>query len=137
MGDRYTISAPSEKKDAAWEVLTFLYSPETMTRMYELGMGVMGVAAANTGESDVRGVALLAPTDADLVTPPEPELPTMTPDYQTVFQMIWDEGGATMDDQLAELTEAYNTAFDQAAADGKLIKEDFHIPDFDPLTWQP
>ena len=30
---------------------------------------VMGVAAANTGESEVRGVPLLAPTDADLITP--------------------------------------------------------------------
>src|SRR3712207_7561890 len=46
--------------------MKFIYSPETMTRMYELGMGVMGVAAANTGESDVRGISLLAPTNADL-----------------------------------------------------------------------
>ena len=137
MGDRYTLSATSQKKEAAWEVLTFIYSIETMTRMYELGMGVMGVAAANTGESDVRGVSLLAPTDADLITPPEPELPTMTPDYQTVFQGIWDAGGEGMDEQLATLTDAYNAAFDQAAADGKLVKEDFHIPDFDPMQWEP
>lgn len=137
MGDRYTVSAASAQKEAAWEVLKFIYSVPVMTRMYELGMGVMGVADANTGESDVRGVALLAPTEADLVTPPEPELPTMTPDYQTVFQMIWDAGGEGMDDQLATLTESYNAAFDQAAADGKLVKEDFLIPDFDPMTWQP
>jgi multiple sugar transport system substrate-binding protein len=137
MGDRYTVSAAAANKDAAWEVLKFMYSVPTMTRMYELGMGVMGVAAANTGQSDVRGVAMLAPTGSDLVTPPEPELPTMTPDYQTVMQAIWDDEGATMDDQLAELTESYNAAFDQAVADGKLTKEDFVIPDFDPLTWQP
>jgi hypothetical protein len=105
--------------------------------MYELGMGVMGVAAANTGESEVRGVSLLAPTDADLITPPEPELPTMTPDYQTVFQGIWDANGEGMDEQLATLTESYNAAFDQAAADSKLVKEDFHIPDFDPMQWEP
>ena len=35
--------------------------------MYEKGMGVMGVAAANTGESDVRGVPLLAPTERDVI----------------------------------------------------------------------
>jgi multiple sugar transport system substrate-binding protein len=137
MGDRYTLSATSKQKDAAWEVLKFIYSPETMTRMYELGMGVMGVAAANTGESDVRGVSLLAPTDADLITPPEPELPTMTPDYQTVFQSIWDANGEGMDDQLASVTDAYNAAFDQAAKDGKLVKEDFLIADFDPMQWEP
>lgn len=137
MGDRYTLSATSKNKDAAWQVLKFIYSPETMTRMYELGMGVMGVAAANTGESDVRGVPLLAPTDADLITPPEPELPTMTPDYQTVMQGIWDAGGEGMDEQLATLTDSYNAAFDQAAADGKLVKEDFLIPDFDPMQWEP
>ncbi|HEV2107060.1 MAG TPA: sugar ABC transporter substrate-binding protein [Thermomicrobiales bacterium] len=137
MGDRYTVSATTEKKDAAWEVLKYMYSVPTMTRMYELGMGVMGVEAANTGQSDVRGVPMLAPTGLDLVTPPEPELPTMTPDYQTVMQAIWDEEGANMDEQLAELTENYNAAFDQAVADGKLVKDEFVIPDFDPLTWQP
>jgi multiple sugar transport system substrate-binding protein len=137
MGDRYTLSASGENKEAAWEVMKFMYSVETMTRMYELGMGGMGVAAANTGESDVRGIPLLAPTENDLVTPPEPELPTMTPDYQTVMQKIWDDGGENMDQQLTEVEEAYNAAFDQVVAEGKLVKEDFVIPDFDPMTWQP
>lgn len=137
MGDRYTISSASQQKDAAWEVMKFMYSVETMTRMYELGMGVMGVAAANTGESDVRGIALLAPTDADLVTPPEPALPTITPDYQTVFQQILDEEGASMDDQLAALNDAYNGAFDAEIEAGNITREDFTIPDFDPLNWQP
>ncbi len=35
IGDRYTLSAASEKKDAAWEVMKFMYSVETMTTMYE------------------------------------------------------------------------------------------------------
>jgi multiple sugar transport system substrate-binding protein len=137
MGDRYSLTAPSKKKDAAWEVLKFLYSKETMTTMYEKGMGVMGVAAANTGDSPVRGVPKLAPNEHDLITPPEPELPTMTPDYQTVMQTIWDDEGKSMDDQLTKVTQAYNDAFDKAVADGLLVKEDFVIPDFDPMTWQP
>jgi multiple sugar transport system substrate-binding protein len=137
MGDRYTLSAASERKDAAWEVLKFLYSTETMNTMFTQGMGVMGVAAANSGESDVRGVANLAPTERDLIVPPEPELPTMTPDYQTVMQGIWDARGEGMDEQLAEVEAAYNAAFDQVVAEGKITREDFVIPDFDPLTWQP
>ena len=137
MGDRYTISAASQNKEAAWEVMKFMYSVETMTRMYELGMGVMGVAAANTGESDVRGIALLAPTDADLVTPPEPALPTMTPDYQTVIQAIWDAEGEGMEEQLAGLDTAYNAAMDAEIAAGNFTREDFTIADFDPMNWVP
>jgi multiple sugar transport system substrate-binding protein len=137
IGDRYTLSAAGENKDAAWEVMKFMYSPETMTRMYEEGMGVMAVQAANTGESSVRGVPLLAPTERDVIIPPEPELPTMTPDYQTVMQEIWDNDGGDMDAKLAELDSRYNEAFDAAVADGTLVREDFVIPEFDPLTWMP
>jgi multiple sugar transport system substrate-binding protein len=137
MGDRYTISAASQNKEAAWEVMKYMYSVETMTRMYELGMGVMGVAAANTGESDVRGISLLAPTDADLVTPPEPALPTMTPDYQTVIQAIWDAEGEGMEEQLAGLDTAYNAAMDAEIAAGNFTREDFTIADFDPMNWVP
>jgi ABC-type glycerol-3-phosphate transport system substrate-binding protein len=136
MGDRYTLSAASEKKDQAWEVMKFLYSVETMTSMYEQGMGVMGVAAANTGESTVRGIPLLAPTESDLITPPEPELPTITPDYQTVFQAIFDDP-SSMDQQLVDVERVYNETLDKAVADGLLNLDEFVIPDFDPLTWQP
>ena len=73
IGDRYTISSQSQNQEAAWEFLKWLYSVPIMTEMYELGMGVMGVAAANTGESDVRGISNLAPTDNDVIPPPEPE----------------------------------------------------------------
>jgi hypothetical protein len=117
--------------------LKFLYSVETMTSMYEQGMGVMGVAAANTGESTVRGVPKLAPTERDLIVPPEPELPTITPNYETVFQAIFDDQGSTMDQQLADVEKVYNDTLDKAVADGLLKREDFVIPDFDPLTWQP
>ncbi len=135
IGDRYTLSAAGENKDAAWEVMKFMYSVETMTAMFSEGMGVMGVAAANTGESDVRGVPLLAPTERDVIIPPEPELPTMTPDYQTVFQEIWDNDGGEMDAKLAEIDTRYNEAYAAAVADGTLVAEDFTIPEFDPLTW--
>ena len=93
VGDRYTVSAESQNKEAAWEFMKWLYSVPIMTEMYEKGMGVMGVTAANTGESDVRGVALLAPTENDMIIPPEPELPTQTPDITTVMQMIFDDRG--------------------------------------------
>ena len=136
MGDRYTVSSATEKKDQAWELLKFLYSPATMTTMYERGMGVMGVAAANTGESAVRGIPLLAPTERDLITPPEPELPTITPDYQTVFQAIFDDP-ASMDQQLTNVERVYNETLDKAVADGLLKLEEFVVPDFDPMTWQP
>jgi multiple sugar transport system substrate-binding protein len=136
MGDRYTISAPSEKKDQAWEVMEFLYSVETMTTMYERGMGVMAVEAANTGESSVRGIPKLAPTENDLILPPEPELPTITPDYQTVFQSIFDDP-STMDQQLVDVERVYNETLDKAVADGLIKLEEFIVPDFDPLTWQP
>ena len=56
IGDRYTISAQSENKDAGWEVHEVHLLGRDHDEMYEKGMGVMGVAAANTGESDVRGV---------------------------------------------------------------------------------
>ncbi|CAA9557304.1 MAG: hypothetical protein AVDCRST_MAG49-2202 [uncultured Thermomicrobiales bacterium] len=137
IGDRYTISAASQNKDAAWEVLKFMYSQPTMTSMFEQGMGVMGVAAANTGESTVRGVPKLAPTERDVIIPPEPELPTMTPDYQTVMQTIFDDKGSTMDQKLTEVTTAYNDAFAQVVAEGKIAQSDFVIPEFDPMTWQP
>jgi len=135
IGDRYTLSAAGEKKDAAWEVMKYMYSVETMTQMFAEGMGVMGVAAANTGESDVRGVPMLAPTERDVIIPPEPELPTMTPDYQTVMQEIWDNDGGDMDAKLADLDTRYNEAFATTAAEGKIVAEDFIIPEFDPLTW--
>ncbi len=137
IGDRYTLSAKSQKKDAAWEVLKFIYSTETMTTMYEKGMGVMGVSAANTGKSSVRGVPKLAPTARDLIIPPAPELPTLTPDDNTTLQGIWDDKGTGMDQKLADIEKVYNDAFAKTVAEGKLKKDDFVIPDFDPLTWTP
>jgi multiple sugar transport system substrate-binding protein len=137
IGDRYTISAKSVNKEAAWEVMKFMYSLETMTAMYERGMGVMGVAAANTGNSEVRGVKALAPTKNDVILPIEPELPTITPDNVTVFQGIFDDNGSTMDEKLDGLTKTYNDTLDKAIADGSLVAEDYVVADWDPLTWQP
>ena len=137
IGDRYTISAKGQKKDAAWEVLKSIYSIESMTTMYEKGMGVMGVAAANTGKSTVRGVPKLAPTERDLIIPPAPELPTITPDDYTVMQGIWDDKGTSLDQKLGEIEKVYNDTFTKTVADGKLKKEEFVISDFDPLTWKP
>jgi multiple sugar transport system substrate-binding protein len=137
IGDRYTVSAKSAKKDAGWEVLKYVYSLESMTSMYEKGMGVMGVSKANTGKSSVRGVPKLAPTERDLIIPPAPELPTITPDDNTVMQGIWDDKGATMDQKLAEIEKAYNDTFAKTVSEGKLKKEDFVIGDFDPLAWKP
>jgi len=117
-------------------VLKFMYSLPTMTTMYEKGMGVMGVAKANTGKSDVRGIAKLAPTDGDLILPVTPPLPTITPGTTTVFQSIYDDKGATMDQKLADLDKAYNDTFEKEVADGKLKREDFIIADWDPMTWK-
>lgn len=137
IGDRYTLSAKGEKKDAAWEVLKYIYSLESMTTLYEQGMGVMGVAKANTGKSDVRGVPKLAPTEHDLIVPPTPELPTITPDQNTVLQAVLDADGKDMDKQLADVEKVYNETYQKLLADGTLKEEDFLIADFDPLTWQP
>jgi len=80
-------------------------------------------------------VPMLAPTERDVIIPLEPELPTMTPDYQTVMQEIWDNDGGDMDAKLADLDTRYNEAFATTAAEGKIVAEDFIIPEFDPLTW--
>lgn len=135
-GDRYTFSAQTEYPEECWEFLKWLYSVEVMTEMYEKGMGVMGVADANTGDSEVRGVSLLAPTEDEQVPPPEPELPQQTPDWVTVYQTIFDEPD-TMDQALQDVTDQYNTAYEQAVADGLLNADDFHIADWDPLNWTP
>ncbi len=137
IGDRYTITAASPRKETAWRVLQYIYSPDVMRTMHERGMGVMAVAAANSGRSQIPGVAKVAPTPGDLVIPPEPELPTLSADPFTVMQQVVDEGGATMDRLLGDLDRAYNDALDQAVARGDLRREDFTISDFDPLTWQP
>jgi multiple sugar transport system substrate-binding protein len=134
IGDRYTISAQSANKDACWAFLTWLYSEEIMKEMYEKGMGVMGVAAANTGESDVRGIPALAPTENDVIPPPEPELPTVTPDNTTTLQMIFDDPG-TMEQALADLEARYNETYEAAVADGSLVAEDYLVPDWDGMTW--
>jgi len=134
VGDRYTVSAQSQNKEAAWEFMKWLYSVPIMTEMYEKGMGVMGVTAANTGESDVRGVALLAPTERDVIIPPEPELPAQTPDIATTLQMIFDDPGQ-MDSLLTDLDTRYNAAFEAAVADGSVVAEDYIIPDWDGMTW--
>lgn len=110
--------------------MKFFYSVPTMTAMYEKGMGVMAVAAANTGISSVKGVPMLAPTPNDVIVPPEPELPTMTPDYQTVFQQAFDEGGATLDALLTDVTNRYNAALDEAIAAGTLIATDYIVADW-------
>lgn len=136
IGDRYTIAATSEFKAEAWEWMKWMYSLPIMTEMYERGMGVMGVAAANTGESDVRGVALLAPTERDVIIPPEPELPQQTPTYEQVMQEVFD-GVSPIDEGLTRVTEQYNQALEETAASGAIAIEDFHIPEWDPMTWQP
>ena len=102
--------------------------------MYEKGMGVMAVAAANTGKSDVRGIPALAPTENDVIPPPEPELPTQTPDNATTLQMIFDDPGS-MESALADLDERYNAAFEAAVADGSLVAEDYIVPEWDGMTW--
>lgn len=137
IGDRYTISASSANKEAAWEVLKFMYSLDTMTTMYERGMGVMGVKDANTGDSDVRGVKALAPTKNDVILPPEPELPTITPDFVTTVQTILDDGGSTVDDKLSAITDTYNQTLQKAISDGLITLDDYIVADFDPLNWQP
>lgn len=137
IGDRYTISASSANKEAAWEVLKFMYSLDTMTTMYERGMGVMGVKDANTGDSDVRGVKALAPTKNDVILPPEPELPTITPDFVTTVQTILDDGGSTVDDKLTAITDTYNQTLQKAISDGLITLDDYIVADFDPLNWQP
>jgi ABC-type glycerol-3-phosphate transport system substrate-binding protein len=135
VGDRYTISAQSQNKDACWEFLSWLYSTEIMTEMYERGMGVMGIAAANTGESDVRGIPGIAPTENDVIPPPEPELPTQTPDTATTLQTIFDDP-STMDAALADLDARYNAAFEAAVADGSLVAEEYVVPEWDGMTWE-
>ncbi len=132
IGDRYTVSAASQNKDAAWQVMKYFYSIPTMTAMYEKGMGVMAVEAANTGQSSVRGVPMLAPTPRDIIVPVEPELPTMTPDYQTAFQQAFDEGAGSFDSILTDVTTRYNAALDAAIADGTLVAADYIIADWDP-----
>lgn len=134
IGDRYTISAESQNQEAAWEFLTWLYSVPVMTEMYELGMGVMAIEAANTGESDVRGIPNLAPTENDVIPPPEPELPTVTPDNTTTLQMIFDDPGS-MDAQLAEVTTRYNDTYQTAIDDGSLDPDQFLVPDWNGMTW--
>jgi multiple sugar transport system substrate-binding protein len=129
IGDRYTLSAKSQKKEAAWELLKFMYSPEIMTTMYEKGMGVMAVAKANTGKSDVRGIAKLAPTERDIILPPAPALPAITPGFTTVLQSIWDDKGTTADQKLAEIEKVHNDTFDKEIADGKLKREDYIVKD--------
>jgi len=134
IGDRYTISAQSQNKEACWEFLKWLYSADIMTEMYEKGMGVMGVAAANTGESDVRVIPNLAPTENDVIPPPEPELPTVTPDNTTTLQMIFDDP-STIDTALADLEARYNETYEAAVADGSLVAEDYLVEDWDGMTW--
>ena len=134
IGDRYTISAQSANKDACWEFLTWLYSEEIMKEMYEKGMGVMGVAAANTGESDVRGIPALAPTERDVIPPPEPELPTITPDNTTTLQMIFDDP-STLEAALTDLEARYNDTYAAAVADGSVVAEDFLVEDWNGMTW--
>jgi multiple sugar transport system substrate-binding protein len=136
IGDRYTVSAASQNKEAAWQVMRYFYSVPIMTEMYTRGMGVMGVAAANTGQSDVRGVPKLAPTANDVILPPEPELPTQTPDYQTVLSQIF-AGDLDMATGLQQITDQYNASLDAEIASGAIVAEDYIVPDFDPLTWQP
>ncbi|MEJ7901936.1 MAG: sugar ABC transporter substrate-binding protein [Thermomicrobiales bacterium] len=136
VGDRYTISAESQNKEACWEFLSWLYSTEIMTEMYERGMGVMGIAAANTGESDVRGIPGIAPTERDVIPPPSPELPTQTPDTATTLQAIFDDPG-TMDAALADLDARYNAAYEAAVADGSLVAEEYVVPEWDGMTWEP
>jgi multiple sugar transport system substrate-binding protein len=133
VGDRYTVSAESQNKEAAWEFMKWLYSVEVMTEMYERGMGVMGVAAANTGESDVRGIPGIAPTENDMIQLAEPELPTQTPDNTTVMQTVFDDI-STMDSAFADLDARYNAAFEAAVADGSIVAEDYIVPDWDPMS---
>jgi multiple sugar transport system substrate-binding protein len=132
VGDRYTVAAESQNKEAAWEFMKWLYSVEIMTEMYERGMGVMGVTAANTGESDVRGIPGIAPTENDMIAPAEPELPTQTPDNTTVMQTVFDDI-STMDTAFADIDDRYNAAFEAAVADGSIVAEDYIIPDWDPM----
>lgn len=73
---------------------------------------------------------MLAPTPNDVIVPPEPELPTMTPDYQTVFQQAFDDGGATLDALLTDVTNRYNAEFDKAVAAGTLTATDYIVPDW-------
>jgi len=136
IGDRYTISAESENQEASWDFLQWLYSVPIMTEMYELGMGVMAITDANTGVSEVRGVAGLAPTENDIIPPPEPELPAVTPDNATTLQMIFDDP-STMDSALADLTTRYNETYAAAVADGSLVAEDFLVPEWNGMTWEP
>ncbi len=135
IGDFYTISAESQNKEACWEFYTWLYSGEIMKEMYERGMGVMGVADANTGESDVRGIPALAPTERDVITPATPQLPTITPDANTTMQMVFDDPD-TAGEAFADLEQRYNDVYDQAVADGSVVAEDFHVPEWDGMTWQ-
>ncbi|WP_027085616.1 ABC transporter substrate-binding protein [Cohnella panacarvi] len=134
-GQWLAISSQSEKKDAAWKFLTYMYSDELLKDYHEKGYGLSAVPsiAAQANTPAINGVEGFLLTQYDALWPLPPTVTVQGLNYGDAFFKYVLSGGS-LDDIVADLNKRYNEALDKAVAAGetKAVVD----PGFDPAKLQ-
>lgn len=130
------MSSQSKNKEAAWELMSFLYSDEVLKGYQEQGLGLSTVpaVAAIAGNPDIEGIENFLPGKYDGLWPIHPQ--GIKPEgklFQEEFVKYILIGG-DLDAMVKDLNERYNAALEKEKAAGKKMPE--AMPDFDPAKLQ-
>lgn len=130
-GQWLAISATSDKKDAAWKFINFMYGDKILTEYHEKGYGISMVKKIidTAKQPDLSGIEGFLPNKDDGVWPIKPTVNVEGAGYQEAFWKYILQGG-DLDKIIEDLNTRYNAALDKAIETGDVKVEP--DPDFDP-----
>ncbi|MNN36152.1 Bacterial extracellular solute-binding protein [compost metagenome] len=130
-GQWLAINANSEKKDAAWKFLNYMYGDQILQGYQEKGYGISMVSKIidKAKQPDLEGIEYFLPDKNDGVWPVKPSITVEGTGYQDTFWKYVLQGG-DLDQIVDDLNTRYNASLDKAIQSGDVtIQPD---PDFDP-----
>ena len=130
-GQWLAISAASDKKDAAWKFINYMYGDQILQDYHEQGYGISMVSSIidKAKQPDLKGIEGFLPNKNDGVWPIKPTVNVEGSGYQETFFKYMLQGG-DLDKDVESLNKRYNAALDKAIETGDVkIEAD---PDFDP-----
>jgi multiple sugar transport system substrate-binding protein len=134
-GQWLAISSQSEKKEAAWKFLSYMYSDEVLKPYHEEGYGLSAVpaVAAIANTPNIPGVEGFLLNKYDALWPVPPVVTIQGVNYGDAFMKYILLGG-NIDETVQDLNKRYNDALDKGVAAGEVKVSP--NPSFDPVALQ-
>lgn len=131
-GQWLAISSGSDKKDAAWKFINYMYGDQILQDYHEKGYGISMVSPIidKAKQPDINGIEGFLPNKDDGIWPIKPTVNVEGAGYQETFWKYILQGG-DLDKIVEALNTRYNEALNKAIETGDVqIEAD---PDFDPV----